>query len=75
MASPLFNIFNPQQPASQPTPQANSSNMFQRFLQFRNSFNGDPKAEVEKLLQSGKMTQEQLQQYTSMAQQMMQFFR
>lgn len=70
MASPLFNIFNAQQPA----PQQNG-NLLQRFLQFKNAFTGDPKAEVEKLLQSGKMSQEQLKQCSDMAQQMMHFFR
>ena len=36
--------------------------MIQDFQRFRASFHGDPKAEVEKLLQSGQMSQEQLNQ-------------
>ena len=36
--------------------------MMNQFQQFRQSFQGDPKAEVEKLLQSGKMSQQQLNQ-------------
>lgn len=31
-----------------------------QFKQFRQSFTGDPKAEVDKLVASGKMSQEQL---------------
>ena len=38
-----------------------------QFQQFRQSFQGDPKAEVEKLLQSGKMSQQQLNQLQQMA--------
>jgi hypothetical protein len=41
--------------------------MLQQFQQFRQSFQGDPKAEVEKLLQSGKMSQQQLNQLQQMA--------
>ena len=43
--------------------------MMQQFNQFRASFQGDPKAEVEKLLQSGKMSQQQLNQLQEMAKQ------
>lgn len=43
--------------------------MMQQFNQFKRTFQGDPKAEVEKLLQSGQMTQEQLNQLQMMAQQ------
>ena len=34
--------------------------MIQQFIEFANGFKGDPKAEVQKLLQSGQMSQEQL---------------
>lgn len=43
--------------------------MAQAFQQFRASFRGDPKAEVEKLLQSGQMSQQQLNQLQAFAQQ------
>ena len=36
--------------------------MIQQFMQFRQNFKGDPKAEVEKMLQSGKISQQQLNQ-------------
>lgn len=41
----------------------------QRFQQFRNGFQGNPKAEVEKLLQSGQMSQQELNQLQAMAKQ------
>lgn len=41
--------------------------MMQQFQQFRQTFQGDPKAEVEKLVQSGKINQNQLNQLQQMA--------
>ena len=41
----------------------------QQFQQFRNTFRGDPQQEVQKLLQSGKISQQQLNQLQSAAQQ------
>ena len=43
--------------------------MLQQFQQFKANFQGDPKAEVEKLLQSGKLSQAQLNQLQQMAKQ------
>ena len=43
--------------------------MMQQFQQFKANFQGDPKAEVEKLLQSGRMNQQQLNQLQQMAKQ------
>lgn len=43
--------------------------MMQQFQQFKANFKGDPKAEVEKLLQSGKINQQQLNQIQQMAKQ------
>lgn len=41
--------------------------MVQQLQQFAQTFQGDPKAEVQKLLQSGAMSQQQLNQLQSMA--------
>ena len=41
--------------------------MIQQFMQFKQNFKGDPKAEVEKMLQSGKISQQQLNQVQQMA--------
>lgn len=50
-------------------------NMFQEFNQFRQNFQGDPKQQVQQLLNSGQMTQEQFSQLSAMAQQFGQFFK
>ena len=48
-------------------PMTQFQQMMNQFQQFKQSFQGDPKAEVEKLLQSGKMSQQQLNQLQQMA--------
>lgn len=50
-------------------------NMVQQFNQFRQTFQGDPQQQVQQLLNSGQMTQEQFNQLQQMAQQFGQFFR
>lgn len=47
----------------------NFMQMMRQFQQFKANFHGDPKAEVEKLLQSGKLNQQQLNQLQQMAKQ------
>lgn len=39
----------------------------EQFRDFRNSFKGDPQARINELLSNGKITQEQLNQATEMA--------
>ena len=56
----------------------NPMQMIAQFNQFRSSFNGDPKAEVQKLIASGKMSQAQLNQLQGIAtqfQQMLESFK
>nr|DAQ12529.1 MAG TPA: hypothetical protein [Caudoviricetes sp.] len=50
-------------------PMGNFAQMMKQFQQFKANFHGDPKAEVEKLLQSGKLNQQQLNQLQQMAKQ------
>ena len=52
-----------------PGPMGNFAQMVQQFNQFKANFKGDPKAEVEKLLQSGRLNQQQLNQLQQMAEQ------
>lgn len=52
-----------------PGPISNFAQMVQQFNQFKANFKGDPKAEIEKLMQSGKLTQQQLNQLQQMAKQ------
>lgn len=46
----------------------NPFQLIQQFQQFKQNFKGDPRQQVQDLLNSGKMTQEQLDQCTSIAQ-------
>ena len=41
--------------------------MIQQFMQFKQNFKGDPKEEVQKMLRSGKISQQQLNQVQQMA--------
>ena len=49
--------------------------MIQDFQRFRASFHGDPKAEVEKLLQSGQMSQAQFEQLKQQANELQKILR
>lgn len=68
MGNPFFNRFgnrgNPM-----PGPLGNMQNLMSQFQQFKNQFQGDPQQQVQELLNSGKMTQEQFNQLSGMAQQ------
>ncbi len=64
MSNPLFNALGGGMP------QGNGNGpmqIMQQFMQFKQNFKGDPKAEVEKMLQSGKISQQQLNQVQQMA--------
>lgn len=62
MSNPLFNALGGGIPQGNGTIQ-----MIQQFMQFKQNFKGDPKAEVQKMLQSGKISQQQLNQVQQMA--------
>lgn len=72
MPNPLFNALGG---GKMPGPMGQFQQIMQQFQQFRNNFQGDPKQEVEKLLQSGKMSQQQLNQLQAMAQQFQSFLK
>ncbi len=55
MANPLFNALGGNMGGMGGGP----FGMIQQFIQFANGFKGNPQEEVQKLLNSGKMTQEQ----------------
>lgn len=60
--NPLFNALGGGMPQGNGPMQ-----MMQQFMQFKQNFKGDPKAEVQKMLQSGKISQQQLNQVQQMA--------
>lgn len=72
MPNPIFSALCGCMP-TMPNPMGQFGQMMRQFQQFRANFQGDPKAEVQKLLQSGKMSQNQLNQLQAMAQQFQQF--
>lgn len=65
MSNPLFQMFGGGAPMGGNGPMQ----MIQQFMQFKQNFKGDPKAEVQKMLQSGRISQTQLNQAQQMAQQ------
>lgn len=71
MSSPVFNAFG----GGQMPPQNGIFNMIQQFENFRKTFSGDPKQQVEDLMRSGKMSKEQFDQFNAMANQLAQFIK
>ena len=68
MSNPLFEMIGRTQQNAMP-------DMMQRFMQFRNQFQGDPKAQVQSLLDSGRVTQEQYNNAVQMVNRFMGMFR
>jgi len=54
--NPLYNQLNPQ------------NNVLQRFNQFRNQFKGDPRQQIQQMLNSGQISQAQYNQAVQQAQ-------
>ena len=64
MANPLYNsLLNQNNPFAQ---------LMQEAQNLKNTFKGNPKDEVQKLLNSGAMSQQQFNHYSQIAQQVMQ---
>jgi len=61
MSNPLFQMMNGNQGPMQ--------QMIQRFQQFQRTFKGDPRQQVQQLLNSGRVSQAQYDQAVKMAQQ------
>lgn len=67
MPNPLFNQMGGGQMTG---PMGQMQQMMNAFQQFKANFKGDPQQEVQRLLNSGQMSQQQYNQLTQMAQQM-----
>ena len=63
MSNPLFQMMGQQMPAN---------NILQRFQQFRQMFRGDPRQQVQQLMNSGKISQQQYNNAVQMANQFQQ---
>lgn len=51
-------------------PAANFSNFLNNFNNFRSTFSSNPQTQVQQLIQSGRMSQAQFQQYAQIANQL-----
>ena len=69
MGNPFFN----QNQQVNNGPFGNMANMINQFQQFRANFQGDPRQKVQELLNSGKMSQQQFNQLSQLAQQFQNF--
>lgn len=60
MSNPLFNMLGNNQPG-------NIGNLIQQFNQFKSQFKGDPQAQVQQMLNSGQISQEDYNKAVQMA--------
>ena len=66
MNNSLYNTFGMQN---------NISQIVNDFNNFKNNFKGNPRAEVEKMMRSGQLSQEQFNQYAQMANELSKYIR
>lgn len=59
----------------QNTPLGNMQNLMQQYQQFRQTFQGDPQQKIQEMLNSGQITQNQINQARNMATQFRQFLK
>lgn len=64
MANPLFNMMMSNMANSNP-----QMNIIKQFLDFKNNFRGNPYQEIQKMMNSGRISQEQYNQAVQTAQQ------
>lgn len=75
MSNPLFNTLGGGAPQPQlPLAMRDFGQLMSKFQQFRAGYQGNPQQDVQRMLQSGKLTQQQLDQVQGLARQFMQFF-
>ena len=67
MNNSIFNLMNS---APMPTNNNQFNNLINQFMQFRSTFSCNPQEQVQKLLQSGQMSQDQFNQLAQMATQL-----
>lgn len=69
MNNPIFNAM------MQNTPMGSVQNLMNQYKQFRQTFNGDPQQKIQEMLNSGQITQAQVDQARNMATQFQKFMR
>ena len=62
--NPLYQQMQPQQ----------NTNLLQKFQQFRQQFQGDPRQQIQQMMNSGRINQNQYNQAVQMAQQFQKMF-
>lgn len=72
MPNPLFNALGG---GAMPGPFGNMQQMIQSFKQFRQTFQGDPKQTVMNMVNSGRISQSQLNMAQQMASQFQDMFK
>ena len=72
MSNPIFQRFGGS--SAPQNPLGNMMNFMQQFNQFKTNFRGDPKQQVQQLLESGQMSQDQFNQLSEMAKQFQSIF-
>ena len=66
MSNPLYSMFG----GMNAMPNNGMMNLLQQLNQFRQNFSGDPRQQVQQLLNSGKVSQEQYNRAVQMANQL-----
>lgn len=69
MNNPIFSAM------MQNTPFGNVQNLMNQYQQFRNTFKGDPQQKIQEMLNSGQITQQQINQAQNLATQFQKFMR
>ena len=69
MNNPIFNAM------MQNTPMGNVQNLMNQYRQFRQTFSGDPQQKIQEMLNSGQITQAQVDQARNKATQFQKFMR
>lgn len=70
MANSLYNMLGNPLPSGGPF--GNMMQMMKQFNEFKSSFTGDPQQQLQQMLNSGKISQAQLNQYVQLAKQFQQ---
>ena len=71
MSNPLFSMFG----GMNAMPNSNMMQLMRQLMQFKQSFKGDPRQQVQQMLNSGQVTQEQYNRAVQMANMLQQMFK
>lgn len=72
MANSIYNMLGNSQPSG---PLGNVMQMMKQFNEFKSSFTGNPQQQLQQMLNSGKISQAQLNQCVQLAKQFQQFIK